>query len=89
MSKVKEVQQAEPEHDVKTSVKITWQPIILAIFLMVFGLMGYAYKNDMNYLKERLSEISTNQKEFIEKHERDFKDLEDRVRNLEIKAGDK
>lgn len=68
---------------------ISWQPVILMFFTVFFCIIGYTYKQDMSYLKESITEIRLNQKDFTDKFENKHRDLEERVRSLEIKLGEK
>ena len=69
----------------KEDKKFNWRPIILAVFSLFFCVCGYAYTRDMSYLRESITEIRIDQKD----NSRKYENLEKRVRELEIKMGDK
>jgi hypothetical protein len=63
-------------------------PVIMAIFSCFFGVVAYAYQQDMGFVREKLIEISVDHKEDRAQTRSELQSMELRLRAIEIKVGD-
>lgn len=62
--------------------------VILFMFTIMFSICGYAYTQDMGYLRESITQIRVGQEKAHVENKEKYENLETRVRKLEIKNGE-